>query len=296
MKVKNNIIQDLINRCTYAYIILFKKKKEKKILNKISPLFIGGMFRSGTTITTQLIEKLGYDIGPQNHLLHSKGSRKKLNPSGFYENYFFMDWSLITLYKLNSWGDNPPSIEQVNNVKINIDYKEFVYHSVVNIHDDRISNCSKAKVLKSINNIDLNKYVGSFFKEKCAIKNPHFTVLYPLLNRYFTDAKYLVVFRNPIDTINSAKSVTPNANFELYYKYYKDITKNNNTFFFDYDTLIESPEKSIAALVKLLSVTEYPTDIQKMIKGKSKPLSDNTIVPEKINQLHLNLKAIAINN
>jgi hypothetical protein len=297
MKVKNNIIEDLINRLTYFYILLTKKEINiTSANNDICPLWVSGMFRSGTTITTQILEKIGMDLGPTNHLLKAKGQRAKLNPNGFYENYLFMDWSLMVFNKLDSWGDNPPAIDSLklfNNDSIK--YKEFVYNSVVNIHDDRISNRNKASVLSKYFSGNFPQYLNDNFNGKIAIKNPHFSVLYTALDEIFPKGKYLIVFRNPTDAIRSAKQVTPNANYNLYVKYYSDIINHPNSLLFNYDELINDPEKSIISLSKTLNLNDNINEAIQLISVSKKLKSDNDIVPQEVNELYLRLKEKAIN-
>lgn len=295
-KAPNNIIHHLFNKSTYSNIISKANIKPNNTNpNDISPLWITGMFRSGTSITTKILKGMGVDLGPDNDLLQAKGERAKLNPNGFFENYLFMDWSMIVFDRLKSWGDNPPSIDAAKNFdNTSIVYDQFVYDSIVNIHDDRISNKDKSRILKQYFAGNLTQYLKDNFKDIFAVKNPHFSILYPALDKIFPNGKYLVVFRNPIDTIQSAKKVSPNASLELYYKYYENIINHPNALFFNYDQLIASPEKSISQLANELNLTCSINQVAALIK-KQTPSSKTETIPPHVLNLHEELVKKAIN-
>jgi len=294
-KAPNNIIHHLFNKSTYSKTIANANIKANNINpNDISPLWITGMFRSGTSITTQILKEMGINLGPENDLLQAKGERAKLNPNGFFENYLFMDWSMVVFDQLNAWGDNPPTTNSVKNFdNASIKYEQFVYDSIVNIHDDRISNKDKSRILKQYFAGNLAQYVKDNFQNKFAIKNPHFSVLYPALDQLFPKGKYLIVFRNPTDTIQSAKKITPNANFKLYHQYYAEILNHPNAIFFNYDKLIASPKESISQLAHHLNLTCNIEQLTALIKQNS--ISKTEAIPQHVLNLHKELIKKAIN-
>jgi hypothetical protein len=213
------------------------------------PLWITGLFRSGTSITTSVISSLGGDLGPDNHLLQAKGARKKLNPDGFFENYLFMDLSMFIMHKLGSWGDNPPSEQSIATADFNaIDHKEFCEFSLVGVHDDRISNRDKSQVLQHFSANTLDEYLRTQFTGMPVIKNPHFCLMPELLNQYWPTGAFLVVFRDPESTLKSAEKVTPRANLELYNAYYERMLKVPNAIFFCYEDFLVNPTFSISTL------------------------------------------------
>lgn len=293
-KAPNNFFQHLYNKITYSKTIANASLKKNNQSN-IDPLWITGMFRSGTSITTQILKEMGIDLGPANDLLQAKGERARLNPNGFFENYLFMDWSLMIFDRLNAWGDNPPAIDLVEKFEnTSIVHEQFVYDSIVNIHDDRISNKDKSRILKQYFSGNFAQYITDNFKSKFAIKNPHFSVLYPALDKIFPNGKYLVVFRNPIDTVKSAKKVSPNSNFELYYKYYESIINHPNALFFNYDKLIYTPKESINQLASHLDLTCDIDQIVPLIK-KTTITQQNELIPDNVLNLHEQLIKKAIN-
>lgn len=295
-RVPNNIFEHFYNKLTYNKTISNANIISNNVDAKnLTPIWITGLFRSGTSITARLINQMGVDLGPESDLLKARGIREPLNPNGFFENYLFMDWSLMVFDKLNAWGDNPPNLQQVkafNNDSIS--YKDFVYNSIVNIHDDRISNKEKSEVLKKYFSGNLDQYLIDTFESKFAIKNPHFCVLYPLLDKLFPNGKYLVVFRNPSDTIKSALQVSPKANYELYQQYYTDIIHHQNAIFLDYDQLISTPEKSIEALSKKLNLSCNSKELSSIINRKEQTIKTNN-APKELLDLYKQLKEKALN-
>ena len=85
------MVNQLINRIFYLLWQLKRRpvKNADPAVTATAPLFIGGMFRSGTSLVTKLLIDSGFDAGPENHLLQPIGFRKTLNPNGFFENYLF---------------------------------------------------------------------------------------------------------------------------------------------------------------------------------------------------------------
>lgn len=299
MKSPNNIFEHVINLLTYGLTILGKKNETAIVEpnHEIQPIWITGMFRSGTSITTQIMNGLGYDLGPKEHLLQAKGKRGVLNPNGFFENYLMMDWSLHVFKKLNAWGDNPPSS---NSVEEFIGYKyafhDFAYDSLVNIHDDRISNWNKVSVLKKYSPLNLDSYFKTCFRNKFAIKNPHFLLLTPLLDFQFPNAKFIVVFRNPLDTVESAKKVTANASVNLYFEYYSRVVDKPNTLFFNYDNLIANPQKSIVNLAIELQCEENYDEVYKLVRTiKNSPNLSLEGLPENVKNVYSKMLERAVN-
>jgi hypothetical protein len=258
MDKKNKWPYQLINQFTYwTYLIVRKRTVSNSAVETLhSPLWITGLFRSGTSLTAQIIKELGGDLGPDSHLLKGIRFRKELNPDGFFENYLFMDWSLQVFQDLNSWGHLPPSVHKVESYHQNINAKEFAYNSIVKYHDDRISNLNKVKVLQRFSGLNLDQYLKKHFQGRITIKNPHFAVLFPILNKKWPKSTFLVVFRNPDDTISSAKQVTATADYKLYCKYYEGLLNDteSNQLYLDYDQLLSFPKQSVEALASHLKL------------------------------------------
>lgn len=289
-------INNCINLCTYFLYKILKVGKGKVVIcnSDSTPLLITGLFRSGTTITARIINDLGYSAGPADGLLHAKGIRKSLNPDGFLENYFFMELSLYLFFKTNSWGDTPPEKSLVKKISLTEeDESSFAYLSLVKIHDDRISNINKLRTLLKSSAVNPVGYFKNSYTSKSFIKNPHFAVLLPYFMNVFPQSNVLVVFRNPADTVSSALKITPNADYELYYKYYYESIeqfKNGNTkiSFFSYDELVENTAYSVQKLAEYLDCSAQ--EIQKIeayIKGKVAGKDKNSFrnLPENVRDI-----------
>jgi flagellin-specific chaperone FliS len=300
-QTSNYRIYHLINFLTYQLTKLVAKKA-KRINESSSPIWVTGMFRSGTSLTTNILMHLGVDLGPKQHLLRAKGERKRLNPDGFFENYLFMDFSLYIFHKTNSWGDNPPDSKKLDRITIDtMDYKDFIHYSIVAIHDDRISNLNKLLILRKYYPANLKSYLKDHFTPPFAIKNPHFAVLVPILQKEWPDSKFLVVFRSPDAVIDSAKQITKHADYSLYICYYSmlKVKAPNACIYFSYDHLIQRPHESITALARVFQ--RNGNDISSAVKlirpGEGSELRQNQIKkwPEELTNLYTYMLSKAIN-
>jgi hypothetical protein len=226
-------------------------------VSKEKPLFVTGFFRSGTSLTTRLLHVLGMDLGPDNHLLLAKNERAILNPEGFYENYIFMETSLMAFSKLNSWGHIPPDAETA--ARLDFDQKDreqFAEYTLCGVHDDRISNKNKIDALRNFDVLSLNTYLEKRFKYPYAIKNPHFSIFSTFLLRKWPEAKFLVCFREPSSAIASAAAITDLLDEKVYLRYYSELVKlpAEKIIFFSHAKLMESPENSIRSLAEVLNL------------------------------------------
>ena len=264
------------------------------------PLFITGFFRSGTSVTTKLLNVLGMDLGPANHLLQAKNKRAELNPDGFFENYLFMEMSLMFFTKLNSWGHTPPSESALNNFEFtDSDREGFAEFTLCGVHDDRIGNKNKMKVLKNYDILSLNCYLEKEFKFPYAIKNPHFAVMTTFLNNKWPDAKFLVCFREPMAAIASAGKITTMLNQDIYLKYYEQLVKlpADKATFFSFDHLLKSPENSLNALCNNLNLSstkvKESTAVIKPVLQRYKNAGE--ITNEKVKEIYHLMISRAIN-
>jgi hypothetical protein len=278
----------LINWCTYLtyrFLKIFIKPKTSK--ENTDPLIITGLFRSGTTITSRIIQDMGFSAGPEEHLLKAIGSRKDLNPNGFLENHFCMELSMYLFYKTNSWGDAPPKKLVVGSSEfVEADDDKMVWFSLTKIHDDRISNVNKLKTQLQGSASSPKGYFNYNFNERSFVKNPHIAVLFSYFKKLFPQSKVLVVFRNPFDAVNSAKKVSPLVNYELYNSYYEEMCSefksgNKNILFFSYDNLIQHPENSLQSLSTTINQKpRNPKQLTYLDKKEISGLSKLSQIPE----------------
>lgn len=252
----NQWYHDAFNRlCLFLLNTQRKLYTDSENISQEAPLFVTGFFRSGTSLTTQLLQALGMDLGPQKHLLLAKNQRAELNPDGFFENYLFMEMSLYAFTKLKSWGHIPPQKELVNDLHFDdSDRARFAEFTLCGVHDDRISNLNKIDALKKYDLLSLNTYLQKEFKYPFAIKNPHFAVLSPYLIKKWPKSKFLVCFREPTEAIQSAAKITPLLNESVYQRYYSDLLKldSERVLFLSHSGLIANPEYSLKKLCEVL--------------------------------------------
>lgn len=262
MRQPNNILEHQYNLRTY-------KKVARKALDSarladysangnIDPIWVTGMFRSGTSLLTRLLMQAdGVDLGPESDLLQARGKRKVLNPDGFFENYLFMEWSMYVFEKLKRFGNDPPTREEVRGFDpAAFDYDEFIHHAIVNIHDDRISNKDKGRILAAYSVLNMHDYLSDRFEGRPLVKNPHFAVMPDLLLKQWPASTFVAIFREPGAAVRSAEKVAgPFATVELYDKYYEQMLQIDGTVFVSYELLIADPQRVLAELQKALGLT-----------------------------------------
>lgn len=260
----NSLPAHLINLITLQLARISFSPYKTILKKQAPPLLVSGIFRSGTSITTNILSKAGFDAGPLNHQLQATS----INPDGYFENYFFMDLSRYLFRLTNSYGDNPPAENVIDKIGPEIlsddDFRKF---TLLDIHDDRVSNRNKLNVLKKVSIHHMKEYLSHAFGEKPLIKNPHFSVLEPFFKKVFPDSKRVVVFRNPEDWKKSAQVVSEKSDFDLYNKYYSYYLKSNQAgiIYFNYDNLLVNPEGSIQSLLNALGV-EQVSGLVKLIR------------------------------
>lgn len=236
----------------------------------VSPLFLMGMYRSGTSLTSQILEGLGVDFGSDYRLLKSQGVLKELNPDGFYEDFLFAQLARFFFYKMGKDGSNPPSINEVEQFIPNkILLSDFILYSYFTVKEDRISSYHKAKCLTRLRFKKMNYLLG---KKNVAIKIPMLVPFHVFLRKIYPKSKFLIIIRNPDSTIKSSKALTNRAAIELFDEYYIhliELFKSNSchTIVFSYDKLLESPAESVKLLSDALHLS-YREDVSKLIKGQ----------------------------
>lgn len=267
----------------------------------IRPLFVTGLFRSGTSLVTQLLVNMGMDSGTKSDLLRAVGERATLNPNGFYENYLFMDTSLYIFDQLDSWGHKPPTEAQVRDFRYEgVTQREFMKFSLVDVHDDRISNWNKLRVTRKYHPRCLHTYLKDNFSGSVVIKNPHFSVLSEWLLTLWPNARFLVVFRNPDAAVSSARKIADLIDYDLYVDYNSRLlNKSANTTYFSYDHLMLDPKKSLAALADHLDLSQANTETAlKIIDPKlnrfDRPM-DTSGWSAELSDIYATLKKRAIN-
>lgn len=223
-----------------------------------NPVWITGFFRSGSSLTGRIISLLGGDVGPKIDLLQPIGPRKHFNPEGFYENFLFMDTSLYLFQLLNSWGHQPPTDVDVETLSLkDIVYEDYVRFSMVDVHDERVPNREKKRILRRYYPGNLNQYLANEFTSRPFIKNPHFSVLWKWLITDWPASEFLIVFRNPESTVDSAKGITPEMSYNLYNEYFGRILSDTGVkaTYFSYNNLIQNPEMSISKLAHSMELS-----------------------------------------
>ncbi|WMI69837.1 sulfotransferase [Mangrovimonas sp. YM274] len=266
--IKKLVVKILIS-CFGNRIISFEENDSGKVV------FIMGMFRSGTTLTAQVMRGLGFKMGPDWQLLKGVGKRKQLNPNGFYEDYLFSALAWYWMHKLNKTGDDLPKIEEVNGFCLeNLPVRDFILFCEQAYLEERISYFNK---IRAYVYLIINKE-KAFYRDKEVIKVPMLVPFHKQLIDWFPNAKFLIVIRNPDATISSSKVLTEKSGIELYNSYYDHLVSGyeeckEKCTVLSYDILLQKPEESIKILSKLFGKEYKETKSlidKKLIRNKDK--------------------------
>lgn len=268
----------------------------------ISPVWVLGMFRSGTSLTSNILIELGLDFGPVNHQLQPVGKLKHLNPNGFFENYIFAEYSRYFLYKLGGKGDDIPSEKELKSISFEeVQIPKLFEYSLFTINDDRITLENKLDSMKILATNGVNSYMRSSFSGRPCVKIPMLSFFYPQINKIWPNSYFLVVFRNPISTLKSSNVLTKSNSYDLYNDYYKFLLKtpevSNNCIFFSYDHLLENPEHSITQLSQYLDLNKnkLQESISLIKKELIRNIPDKEIEDQECKNTYSELLSLAIN-
>lgn len=240
-------------------ILTFTKNDNANIL------FVLGMFRSGTSLTSKLLEQLGLPLNKDWRLLKAVGNLAILNPEGFREDFLFAQVSRFWFEKLNRSGDNPPTPEEVAKFKAQpIRLDEFINFSETVGRDNRISNLNRLRCYLLLLFVGDRAFVNN--SKQIQIKIPMLTPFYEQLLRWYPNSKYLIVIRNPDATIVSSKKLTENSNIDLYNRYYihlYNLFQKHRTItqIISYDDLLENSKLTIQGLKYKYNLQGQPASV-----------------------------------
>lgn len=298
---ENRKIKKLINKYAPEY-----KSREIKPDKNVQPIWILGMFRSGTSLVCDIMKAMDAKFGDDSHLLQAKGVLKDLNPNGFFENFIFAEYSRYFFHLLKSAGDNPPLIEDVERLEWkDVDIERMIHYSFNVIKDDRISFNDKLSAYESLCRRGLNNYIiEKIAVENPCVKIPMMSFLTPLILKNWPASKFLIVFRNPDSVIKSSQVLSKKSDFGLYLKYYCHLIafseSHENVFFISYDKLLENPEYSVQQLAKALDLNGNKIQIatskidHSLFRNKPNDSQDR-VWPEKVSDIYETMLRKAIN-
>jgi len=151
------------------------------MINKMEPILIIGMHRSGTSMLTRFIRESGVFIGKKN----------KMGPNS--EAFFFQ--------RINEWllFQKGASWDCTNNLKFRT---KFTNNNLVEVVKNRLqSNIHTRNYLDFKNLVSNGNLLECNFK--WGWKDPKTTLLLDVWSEIFPNAKVVHIYRNPIDVANS---------------------------------------------------------------------------------------------
>lgn len=300
-------------RVVAAKAFIHKHKEQIKSfrihpLNDAEILVVQGMFRSGTSLTCDVIKSLGVDFGPEKYLIQPVGKAKKLNPKGFFENYFFTSLSYYIHFLTGSKGDDPAEEIEIEKVNFrNFNWEDFVFHNLVTINDRRVEWRYKVEMFKELFDNGWEAFISNNFTSPFGVKVPMLALYSVLMKELFPNAVFLVVFRNPKAVLKSVESISSSSSYELYYRYNHSLLNlekklpKDKIFYLSYDMLIKETSLTVNNLTAFIeSEFKVVPDLERA-KGKidvnlirNSPQDSVEEMPNNISTLYDSLKKKAL--
>ncbi len=267
----------------------------------IPPVIIIGMHRSGTSLLSRILDKMGIFMGSSLNIHH--------------EAKYFLDINIWILSRLNSKWDNPPD-------NLDIDIK--INQEILNLIDHKLHSISRIKYLgvrnylkyKDIRDIDF--YWGW--------KDPRNTFTIDFWLDFFPKAKIIHVYRNPIDVALSLKkreeafiAALKNRNFikkvtffyrkeyiakellniengiKLWERYISRIKRfedyyNGKILHIKYEELLLNPYKILTEIASFINIKKSKENLEKIVATIDNARSYNFLKNNELKQCYYKIK------
>jgi len=221
------------------------------------PIIIAGIYRSGTTLLTSLIESIGVDLGPDDHKLQGIGKLGHLNPNGFQENFLMNDLGRYLLYYAGGSGIEFPDTSKVANLDLScLNDFDFIYYSAVTLRDDRISDKIRNHTFKHYSISNLNQYFYDHFDTSCwGFKEVHSGIYMSAYHKIWKNAKWLCIYREPSCFVQSAKNLSKDISLKNWIEYYRRVITSEHYLtihWVSYEDLLNKNEDVLRALISFV--------------------------------------------
>jgi hypothetical protein len=216
-----------------------------------SPILIGGMHRSGTSLITSILRSCGLFIGKDIELMESN---QYDNPKGYWEFLEIVGFTEELLKDFGgSWKDPSPFFDR------NL-FKHMEPQSI-----------QAKNILEPL--IQSHRVWGW--------KDPRVTITVPFWKNIFPNLKLIVCLRNPLEVAFSlSKRIISHVNFQkgliLWKDYYQILSNDLNLlsdrqiFVIHYESILKNPDEEIERLCKFTGLSPSKNDLDNA-KGLIKP-------------------------
>jgi len=249
---------------------------EKSIIHKQKVVCALGMHRSGTSMTTRILNLMGVFLGKADKMVPAI---KNENPEGFWEHIEIVNIHEEILRELDSsWESTKPlpgNWWELPNIK---KYK-------IKMLDLVKRECSDVSIW--------------------GFKDPRTCIMLPLWKEIFeildVEFMFIIPIRNPIDVANSLikrEGFSLNHSIRLWYYYMINIlkeTKDCKRIFIQYDDMIENIDLNLMKLMGFLDI-DVSEENKKLIKESLKPNLRHSKTNQKELQLLANKQVVELYN
>lgn len=227
----------------------------------MKPIIIIGMHRSGTSLLSNILQKLGICMGKDIVAHEESHSFQKINLKIFELFHASWDW--------------PSPLQEFNKLEPSLG------NMIVEYFQEKISTKKFAKEF----GVDIFNKFDSFFGRKYKVdtfgwKDPRNTYTLPIWLKIFPDAKVIHIHRNGIDVAESLKEreearinkgfdnnsllslrcLSLYGGFSLWEEYvqkansYRNVVRNDNFLSVSYESLLEQPFVELADIMSFLGI------------------------------------------
>lgn len=191
----------------------------------ITPVIVVGMHRSGTSALTRVLDILGVDLGSADDLLGPKED----NPDGFWENRHLVQAHDDLIARMGGRWDEPPLLDQLASID---DFDEWV------------GRCANV--------------VESFEGEFPGFKDPRASLLLPLWNIIWPNAKVVVTVRRPQAvalSLEKREGFEAEKSAQLWLRYnFEALSMASDPIVARFEDLIEEPSATIASVASAIGL------------------------------------------
>jgi len=222
-----------------------------KTVNKKKVVCILGMGRSGTSMTTRVINLMGIFLGETENMMPAN---KDVNAEGFWEHLKIVDIHDEILNEFNSsWESTKPLPDKWWQLPKIEEYRD--------------------KLIKLIETEFSNHSIWAFKDPRTCVMLPLWKEIFGILN---IEPMFVIPIRNPVDIANSLKKrdgFSLNYSMRIWYYHMINIlegTEEYKRIFIKYDDMMENTDINLSKLTDFLDIQLSDENIE-VIKRSLKP-------------------------
>jgi hypothetical protein len=211
-------------------------------LDETTMVCVLGMSRTGTSLTTRVLNLLGVYLGPEDVLLGARTA----NPDGFWEHYRLMRLNEGILRRMGGNWREPPALPDG-------------WEAATELEEER----TQARELLD------ETFAGH---ELAGWKDPRNSLTLPFWQQLIPDMRYVICLRNPVDvaaSLDRRDGISATTAFQLWLRYLASAlvhTASRPRVFVSYESFFDDWHEPVARLAGLIGREPDAEPIQETIR------------------------------